>query len=102
MLHEEITEFEKLTGLDANDFSVDYLGGFLHGYDTGKAERLKSKWQVEMTGYLGKTVTSISYKCPECGRRIVYVPTPTNPIESESEFLANYPFCHCGVDMRGE
>lgn len=38
MLHEEIAKFEKLTGFNANDFSMAFHGGFWLGYETGKAE----------------------------------------------------------------
>ncbi len=38
MLSEEIRKFKELTGKNANDFSIAYVGGFLDGYDKGKAE----------------------------------------------------------------
>lgn len=64
-----------------------------------KIERPHGTWQVEMTGYQGQQITSITYKCSECGRRIVYVPNSLEP--NETVFLDKYPFCHCGTDMRG-
>ena len=36
MLNEEIQKFESLTGKNANDFSIAYVGGFLDGYEKGK------------------------------------------------------------------
>ena len=36
MLNEEIRKFEELTGKNANDFSIAYVGGFLDGYDKGE------------------------------------------------------------------
>ena len=38
MINEEIRKFEELTGKNANDFSIAYVGGYLDGYDKGKAE----------------------------------------------------------------
>lgn len=38
MLYEEIQRFESLTGKNANDFSIAYVGGFLDGYEKGKQE----------------------------------------------------------------
>ena len=38
MLNEEIRKFEELTGKNANDFSIAYVGGFLDGYDKGKED----------------------------------------------------------------
>ena len=62
-------------------------------------ERLQGEWKPYMTGYKGTEVTSITYKCSCCGRTIVYVADVDNGIV---RFLAKYPFCHCGADMRGE
>jgi hypothetical protein len=38
MINEEIRKFEELTGKNANDFSIAYVGGYLDGYDKGKAD----------------------------------------------------------------
>ncbi len=38
MLNEEIQKFESLTGKNANDFSIAYVGGYLDGYEKGKSE----------------------------------------------------------------
>lgn len=38
MLNEEIQKFESLTGKNANDFSISYVGGYLDGYEKGKQE----------------------------------------------------------------
>lgn len=38
MLNEEIKKFEELTGHSANDYSMEFLGGFWFGYDTAKKE----------------------------------------------------------------
>lgn len=36
MLNEEIQKFESLTGKNANEFSIAYVGGYLDGYEKGK------------------------------------------------------------------
>ena len=33
------------------------------------------------------------YKCSKCGRFIIL---------DKSDNLSNYPYCHCGADMRGK
>lgn len=38
MINEEIQKFESLTGNNANDFSISYVGGYLDGYEKGKQE----------------------------------------------------------------
>lgn len=38
MLNDEIRKFEDLTGKNANDFSIAYVGGYLDGYDKGKED----------------------------------------------------------------
>ena len=38
MLNEEIRKFEELTGKNANDFSIAYVGGYLDGYEKGKSD----------------------------------------------------------------
>lgn len=63
-------------------------------------ERPLGKWKVLMVGREGKKIINITYHCSECGRSIVYIPNSVDP--DETTFLAKYPFCHCGADMRGE
>ncbi len=48
-------------------------------------ERPQGKWKNISMGITYK------YQCSLCGRTI-----STTPM-----FLAEYPFCHCGADMRG-
>ena len=52
-------------------------------------ERKKGKWIISNTN--SKVTT---YKCSECGR-IVHDDTGY-------EVLKDYPYCHCGADMRGK
>lgn len=52
-------------------------------------ERKKGRWIVKEKGY-----KLTSYKCSECGR---YITDDTGYDVKE-----DYPFCHCGADMRGE
>lgn len=48
MINEEIRKFEELTGKNANDFSIAYVGGYLDGYDKGKAEAPAQKLGCEI------------------------------------------------------
>ena len=56
-------------------------------YELGKEERKKGKW-VEFPNHM-------AYKCSECGRII-------QTTDGRRNVSKNYPFCHCGADMRGE
>ena len=49
---------------------------------------IKVKEERMMVDMSGEIVTR--YKCSECGRMIAILPSK----------LADYPFCHCGADMR--
>ena len=52
-------------------------------------ERKKGEW-IEIS------LISHSYKCSECGRLLV------NITDGKNNVARNYPYCHCGADMRGE
>ena len=54
---------------------------------TVEPERKKGKWIME---YKGAAVTS--YKCSECGRTV--------KDDTGYDVSKDYPFCHCGADMR--
>ena len=53
-------------------------------------KRVKGRW-IEILSYKNHT-----YKCSECGRLLVNVTDGRNNVSK------HYPYCHCGVDMRGE
>lgn len=82
------------------DIEVATKEAYVQGYTDGWKERYgepdgrpKGKWikvkedrmSIDMSGQL---VTR--YKCSICGRYIVTLPSK----------LADYPFCHCGAEMR--
>ena len=52
-------------------------------------ERKKGEW-IELTN------TNHTYVCSVCGRMLV------NITDGKNTVTKNYPFCHCGADMRGE
>lgn len=45
----------------------------------------EERMSIDMSGEI-----ATRYKCSECGRTITILPSK----------LADYPFCHCGADMR--
>lgn len=51
-----------------------------------KESRPKGRWTRDGVGL---------FKCSECGRRICTSISEDNPHN-------DFPFCHCGADMRGE
>lgn len=50
-------------------------------------EQKKGEW-IELTN------TNHSYVCSVCGRMLV------NVTDGKNTVTKNYPFCHCGADMR--
>lgn len=51
-------------------------------------ERIKGRW-------LETTSRNHTYKCSVCGRLLV------NITDGKNNVAKNYPYCHCGADMRG-
>jgi len=54
-----------------------------------QTERIKGHW-IEITSI------NHTYKCSVCGRLLV------NITDGKNNVAKNYPYCHCGADMRGE
>ncbi len=52
-------------------------------------ERIKGHW-IEIA------LSNHTYKCSVCGRFLV------NITDGKNNVAKNYPYCHCGADMRGE
>ena len=56
---------------------------------SAQPERIKGHW-IEIT------LSNHTYKCSVCGRLLV------NITDGKNNVAKNYPYCHCGADMRGE
>ena len=69
--------------------AVNVIRGNLKAFPTIEPERPKGKW---ITYTKGSVVTA--YKCSECGRTV--------RDDTGYDVAKDYPFCHCGADMRGE
>jgi hypothetical protein len=82
--------------LDERD-SDAYESGYIAGLHD--AIRPQGTWKRYMTGYQGKKVLNITFKCSECGRKIVYVDDVDKDVV---KFLSKYPYCHCGAKMMKE
>ena len=61
----------------------------LAGLPSAQPERIKGHW-IEIT------LSNHTYKCSVCGRLLV------NITDGKNNVAKNYPYCHCGADMRGE
>jgi hypothetical protein len=66
---------------------TDYQKGYQDGYKDAKEERPQGEWIKNE----GKDIRDNFYTCSKCGRSI-------NVICGET--IEDYPFCHCGADMR--
>ena len=75
--------------------TAQHLSAIFDCEDTIKAlppaqpERIKGHW-VEIAS------SNHTYKCSVCGRLLV------NITDGKNNVAKNYPYCHCGADMRGE
>ena len=67
----------------------DVIEGALLELPSAQPERIKGHW-IEIT------LSNHTYKCSVCGRLLVNIPDGKNNVAK------NYPYCHCGADMRGE
>lgn len=56
---------------------------------SAQPERVKGHW-IEIAS------SNHTYKCSVCGRLLV------NIMDGKDNVAKNYPYCHCGADMRGE
>ena len=56
---------------------------------SAQSERKMGHW-IEITS------SNHTYKCSVCGRLLV------NITDGKNNVAKNYPYCHCGADMRGE
>ena len=56
---------------------------------SAQPERIKGHW-IEIT------LSNHTYKCSVCGRLLA------NITDGKNNVVKNYPYCHCGADMRGE
>lgn len=68
-------------------YSYDYIIGTINDAPTIEPERKKGEW-LELTN------TNHTYVCSVCGRMLV------NITDGKNTVTKNYPFCHCGADMR--
>ena len=63
-------------------------------------ESLKTMPSVQSERKTGHWIEIISnnhtYKCSVCGRHLV------NIMDGKNNVAKNYPYCHCGADMRGD
>ena len=93
----------RLIDADALSYNLDGMTavsptGYIHGdtvadmigdAPTIEPEREKGKW-IEIA------LSNHTYKCSACGRLLVNITDGWNSVAK------NYPYCHCGADMRGE
>ena len=61
----------------------------LNDLPPAQPERIKGHW-IEIA------LSNHTYKCSVCGRLLV------NITDGKNNVAKNYPYCHCGADMRGE
>jgi len=67
------------------EFDTAYNEGYKNGYEAGRNERSHGEWIKDEENV---------YHCSCCYRRVHK--------GSMEDMQIDYPFCHCGADMRGE
>lgn len=68
--------------------SSSFEQGYVQGYEDGKNERPKGKWEL-----FEKRPCQNLYMCSNCGHIIESMP---------DRLVENFKGCYCGADMRGE
>ena len=81
---ENCTEYD----IGYND-GIDFAVSRLSVLPSAQPERIKGHW-VEIAS------SNHTYKRSVCGRLLV------NITDGKNNVVKNYPYCHCGADMRGE
>lgn len=71
-----------------------YVAGFDDGYKSGRQAEKRPKGEWLPKGRWHIDPQCIEYTCSICGRRIMR--------EERLNVIEQYPFCHCGADMRGD
>jgi len=66
-----------------------YMRYLKYNTPSAEPEQKTGRW-IELTN------TNHTYVCSVCGRMLVNITDGKNVVSK------NYPFCHCGADMRGE
>ena len=74
---------------DAYDYGWSDLQRCIEKLPSAQPERIKGHW-IEIT------LSNHTYKCSVCGRLLA------NITDGKNNVVKNYPYCHCGADMRGE
>ena len=81
---------ELLTAFPPNEtVKTECVRATIEHMSTINPERKKGRW-LELTN------TNHTYVCSVCGRMLVNITDGKNMVSK------NYPYCHCGADMRGE
>ena len=84
----------------AIDAAQDWYEGLICGSFKGLEKRLRALPSAQPERIKGHWVEIASsnhtYKCSVCGRLLV------NITDGKNNVARNYPYCHCGADMRGE
>lgn len=90
-LHKELYEhFHDEDALNNTTYvTLGSVRNFVKDFPPVTPTRKKGKW-IKVT----ETEFGIGYKCSECGRFIL-----TESIDERK--LKDYPYCHCGAEMRG-
>lgn len=70
-------------------YDIEDIEYWINSLPSVEPERKKGEW-IELGN------SSHNYICSLCGRMLVGV------TDGKNRVAKNYPFCHCGADMRGE
>jgi hypothetical protein len=79
---------ETITYTNGNEYiDYDQALDLINTLPPVQPERIKGHW-IEITSI------NHTYKCSVCGRLLV------NITDGKNNVAKNYPYCHCGADMR--
>ena len=85
----------RLIDADLLEPDADYDDGEYWGYSIAQIESAPTVEERKKGRWIELTNTNHTYVCSVCGRMLV------NITDGKNMVTKNYPFCHCGADMRG-
>jgi len=85
----EISDFGMWQQSNGFNMALLVVRFYLARVPSAQHERINGHW-IEITS------SNHTYKCSVCGRLLV------NITDGKNNVAKNYPYCHCGADMRGE
>ena len=95
-INEDIETIKALPSAQPKNMSVTFDVQKITKHKSDFSDLPSAQPERKIGEWLELTNTNHTYVCSVCGRMLV------NITDGKNTVTKNYPFCHCGADMRGE